>query len=150
MNDLANRLLELTTTEALRRYSERSVKLGRIDISIEKLLISMTEGAEHPGDPQKVHFQVIENILFEDPDLLDAGVTKDIFKLKAELDAGVRKLPVKDSEAKEILMALRKGVRARKAKIESAARKRHRLMWIIVAVLLVAGAGVVLILKADC
>lgn len=111
----ADSFIKLISEHSTKFYLEKRLNLGRLRISLEKIVCSFNKDCEdeRASKKQEVHFQVIENILFQNPHLLNKDTIKSFFSIKNKLDTGAEILPLKSyqTEIGNILKVVDNGKR---------------------------------------
>ena len=126
--------IKLATEKSTNAISDKVIRLSRLIISLNKILTSFQDGAVRAGAPQMVHFQVIEDIFFRDPQLFDDSLMDKFFIIKNELDSGITNLPLSGNENKIVFGEILAGVIKKRNKLRNAARLTNAIIWILLTV----------------
>ncbi|MCK4235025.1 hypothetical protein KAX75_11385 [candidate division WOR-3 bacterium] len=111
---MTDKLLELATKLGTKNIDEQIVRIERLNISIDKVLITFSKRAKQNNvkKVQESHLQAIEYIFYQDLDVFTDESTKNFLKnefflIKDRLDSGILDFPLYSKEHENTFVVIR-------------------------------------------
>ena len=128
-------LISIATEKRTFLTSAKIVMLSRLIISIDKIIDSFKQGATRPKDPQMVHIQNIEDILYKNPNFFDNSIIDGFFRFKNDLDSGVINFPFNE-EHKPIFEELKNKASRKRDDLRTREKIENYVIYAVLAILL--------------
>jgi len=130
-------LIKIATEHKTKAVTEKNILSNRLTLSVNKIIASFqSETVDCQVETQKVHMQVIENILYQVPDLIDDNSLQQFFAIKNDLDSGAERLPL-STRSQVLFPVLSRKITEKRNKLRICSR-----IWMILAYLLVLMSAV--------
>ena len=127
-------LISIATEKRAFLTATKIVLLSRLIISIDKIIDSFKQGATRPQAPQMVHIQIIEDILYKNPNFFDNTIIDRFFGFKNDLDSGVIDFPFSEKH-KAIFEELKNKASNKRDKLKTREKIENYIIYGVLAIL---------------